>query len=109
MTNALPLPFQAASLGFVLAAIVLGIRALFAARRAGLRGLLVSALAIGLAFTSLLLVSIVALLALWPMQLERQQCLQQAQTLAATSGCQADFQRTLDDRLREMRGTGTGT
>ena len=102
ITSALPLPWQAASLGFVVAALVAGVRALSSVWRAGLRGVLVPMLAIGLAFTALMSIALASLLALWPVQLERQQCLAGALTIAATEKCQVDFQTTLEDRLREL-------
>lgn len=111
VTSALPLPWQAASLAFVVAALVVGIRALSAVWRAGLRGLLVPLLAIGLSFTALMSIALASLLALWPVQLERQRCLSSALTIAATQTCQADYQDALEDRLLELgrRGSGTGS
>jgi hypothetical protein len=106
-TAALPLPLQAASLVFVVAALVVGIRALGSVWRAGVRGALVPMLAIGLAFTALLSVATAGLLALWPMQLDRQHCLQDALTISANAKCQTDYEHTLldyrhslEDRLR---------
>ena len=93
VTTTLPLPWQAASLVFVVAALVVGIRALRFVWRAGLRGVLVPMLAVGLAFTALLSVSMASLLALWPVQLERQQCLQDALTIASQ-----EFQPTFSAR-----------
>lgn len=109
VTSTLPLPWQAASLVFIVAALVVGIRALRSVWRAGLRGVLVPMLAIGLAFTALMSVSMASLLALWPVQLERQECLQGALTIAARESCQVDFQHTLEERLRELTRTRTGT
>ena len=107
LTNVLPLPLQAASLGFALAALVVGIRTLRFAWRAGVRGRLVRALAVGLTFTALLSVAIASPLAVWPVQLARQQCLQRALTIAATQNCQLDFQRTLNERLQQLRGAAS--
>ena len=109
VTSALPLPWQAASLAFVVAALVVGVRALISVWRAGLRGVLVPMLAIGLAFTALMSMAMVSLLALWPVQLERQQCLTSALTIAASDKCQVDYQHTLENRLRELGRTGSGS
>lgn len=107
VTSALPLPWQAASLGFVVAALVVGIRALSAVWRAGLRGPLVPMLAIGLAFTALMSIALASLLALWPVQLERQQCLNGALTIAASETCEIQYETTLEDRLRELGRTAS--
>jgi len=106
-TDALPLPFQAASLGFVLAALVVGIRALRFAWRSGLRGMLIPTLAAGLTFTLLLTISTAGLLVLWPIQLDRQQCLQQALTVTSTSACETDFERAVTDRMTSLSTLGT--
>ncbi|QTE29974.1 hypothetical protein [Pengzhenrongella sicca] len=107
IANALPLPWQAASLGFVLAALVVGVRALIFVWRAGIRGVLIPTLSIGLSFTALLAVSMSSMLLLWPVQVERQECLQDALTIAATQSCEADYQQALEDRLLELTGTTT--
>ena len=106
-TNTLPLPWQAASLGFVLAALVVGVRALRFVWRAGLRGLLVSMLAVGLSFTLVLAVAMAGLLAVWPAQLARQHCLRGALTIAATQGCETDFTRAVENRVQRMTKTPT--
>lgn len=104
VTGSLPLPWQAGSLGFVVAALVVGIRALRSVRRAGVRGGLVPLLAVGLAFTALLSLGTVGLLALWPVQLDRQHCLQDALTISANDKCQTDYQHTLLDYQHTLEG-----
>lgn len=114
-TATLPLPLQSASLVFVVAALVVGIRALGSVWRAGVRGALVPMLAIGITFTALLSVATAGLLALWPMQLDRQHCLHDALTISANAKCQLDYkhtlldyQHTLEDRLRAPSAARTG-
>ena len=102
VTSTLPLPWQAASLAFIVAALVVGIFALRSVWRAGVRGPLVPMLTIGLAFTALLSVATAGMLALWPVQLDRQHCLQDALTISANEKCQLDYQHTLEDRLNEL-------
>ena len=106
-TDVLPLPFQAASIGFVLAALVVGVRALRFAWRSGLRGMLIPTLAAGLTFTLLLTISMAGMLVLWSVELERQQCLQRALTVTSTSACQTDFERAVTDRLSTLGAIGT--
>ncbi|HEY5518634.1 MAG TPA: hypothetical protein VIK17_03200 [Cellulomonas sp.] len=108
VTSALPLPWQAASLVFIVAALVVGVRALRSVWRAGLRGMLVPMLTIGLVFTALMSVSMASLLALWPVQLDRQDCLQGALTIAARETCQVTFQNALEAKLRGLGRAGTG-
>lgn len=109
LTSALPLPWQAASLGFVVAALVVGVRALVAVWRAGIRGVLVPMLMIGLAFTAVMSIALATLLALWPVQLARQECLAGALTIAATDACQAGYTDAVKDRFSVLGGTGTGS
>ncbi|HEY8719113.1 hypothetical protein, partial [Pengzhenrongella sp.] len=103
LTSALPLPWQAASLGFMVAALVVGIRALSAAWRAGVRGVLVPMLAVGLALTALMAMVMASLLALWPIQLARQDCLQGALTISATEKCQVDFKNSVNHVMNDLK------
>lgn len=91
VTSTLPLPWQAGALAFALLAMVMGIRALRSVWVSGARGAMVPALSIGLAFAGVLTLSMVTSLALWPLQMERQDCLRDALTIAAQERCEADF------------------
>lgn len=99
LTASLALPWQAAALAFAIAAVVVGIRALRAVWRAGLRGTLVPVLAVGLALAALMSLSLLTMLALWPIQVERQDCLRDALTIAARETCETQFQEALAERL----------
>ncbi|WP_250448645.1 hypothetical protein, partial [Actinotalea sp. C106] len=105
----LPLPWQAAALAFALGAVVLGIRALRAVWRSGLRGALVAILGFGLGLAALLTLSLVTMLALWPVQMERQSCLRDALTISATTACEDQFQQRLDETLERVPGIGSGS
>lgn len=105
MTNTLPLPWQAGSFLFLVAALVVGVRALVSVWRAGLRGVLLPVLALGLVFTALLSLSMIGLLTLWPVQMERQDCLRDALTIAAEERCEKAFDTTVEERLLD-RGMG---
>lgn len=100
VTAAMPLPWQAAGLAFAVVTVVVGIRALQAAWRAGLRTL-VPLLGVGLAFAMLMSVALGAMLALWPLQVERRDCLRDALTISARETCEADYQKALQDRLEQ--------
>jgi hypothetical protein len=105
ITSTLPLPWQAASLVFVGGALVVGVRALALAWRGGVRGAVLPMLGLGLASAGLVAVTVLSLLAVWPQQLERQECLAGAVTIAATERCEAQFRRALEERL-ELRSPG---
>lgn len=102
VTATLPLPWQAAGLAFAILAIVLGLRALRTVWASGMRGTLVPVLAVGLVFTTLMTVSLGTMLALWPLQLERQDCLRDALTITATEACETQFQQGLTERLEQI-------
>jgi hypothetical protein len=107
LTTSLPLPWQLGSLVFVLAAVVVGVRALVLGWRSGVRGGVLVALGTGIAMALVTGLLMATLLAVWPEQLARQACLARAVTISATQECEAQFQRSLDERVQ--RGTGTST
>ena len=106
LTASLTLPWQAAALAFAIAAIVVGVRAIRTVWRAGLRGTLVPVLAVGLALAALMSLSLVTMLVLWPLQVERQDCLRDALTISAREGCETAFQDALTERLERAAGQG---
>ena len=100
LAAALPLPWQLGALGFGLATVVLGIRAIRRLVRAGLgRSPLVVMLAGGLAFTSLTLFGIGSTMVLWSVQMEHQRCLGDALTISAKEACAQTYQDALTSRL----------
>ncbi|WP_146900108.1 hypothetical protein [Cellulomonas aerilata] len=99
LTSTLPLPWQAGSLAFVVAAIVVGIRAFVQAWRGGIRGAILPMLALGVASAGLVALTVLSLLVVWPQQMQRQDCLAGAVTIAATERCEADFRRAVESRL----------
>lgn len=92
----LPLPWQAAAFPFALGALVVGVRALVVAARARARGL-IPMLSVGtviaLSWTFLLGVQ----LALWPLQQDRQDCLQGALTIEARTACESQYEKDLNE------------
>lgn len=97
ITSTLPLPLQVASIAFLLGAVVVGVLALRAVWRSGLRGALPLVLGAGVAISALMALSMTALLAVWPVQMERQDCLRHALTISARETCEERFQESLDD------------
>lgn len=95
----LPLPWQLAALVPTLVAIVLGLRALTLAWRAGVRGVVTASLVLALAISGMLTMSLTTVIALWPIELEHQQCLRDALTIAAQERCEAEFTQAVTDRL----------
>lgn len=108
VTSALPLPWQAASLVFVAVGIVVGLRALVLAWRGGVRGGLAATLSVGVALACFVGLGMVSLLAFWPQQLDRQECLAGAVTISANRTCEADFRRAVDERLGRTEPAATG-
>lgn len=103
LTSTLPVPLQLAGVAFLVAAIVVGIVALRAVWRSGVRGSLPIVLATGLGLAAVMTLSSVALLALWPVQAERQECLRDALTISAREACEAQFQDSLDDLVERVQ------
>jgi hypothetical protein len=108
LTLGLQLPWNLVALALTVAALVVGTRALLAARRAGLRGGLVISLSLGLAVSALVALSFASVLALWPVQLARQECVAEALTISARQTCEQDFERAVTDRLEHLLGPAQG-
>ncbi|HEY3436375.1 MAG TPA: hypothetical protein VGK35_01690 [Actinotalea sp.] len=99
VTAPLPLPWQIGSLAFSVAAVVMGVRALIAVRRAGIKGAVLPAVTAGLLLAAALSGFAALTLALWPQQSAYQQCRTDALTISAREACDADYVRSLRDRL----------
>lgn len=97
VTSTLPLPLQVAAIGFMVAAVVVGVVALVAVWRSGLRGTLPIVLGVGIGVAGLMAASLTALLALWPAQMARQDCLRDALTISAREACEREFQESVDE------------
>jgi len=100
LTSSLPLPWQVAGLVLAIAAIVVGVRAMISIIRLKLRTALAPALGIGLGVAVTMVFSLAVTLAVWPLQVERQECLAGALTIAAHDACEAAFQDALTERLQ---------
>jgi len=95
LTSSLPLPWGAASIAFVLLSLVVGVRALVALRRARVRGVLAPMLTIGLVFSTMLALTTVSMVATWPVQSAREDCLRSALTVSAQARCEKAYQEDL--------------
>src|SRR5699024_11839916 len=83
LSSNLPLPWQIlASLAYI-AALVTGIRALISLWKAQVRGIALPMAIVGLIISGVLLATSLSLLALWPIQMERQDCLRRAVTISS--------------------------
>ncbi len=92
----LPLPWQLAAIGFGIAAVVAGVRAMTRLVGVGLgRSPLVMMLVVGLAFTSLTLLGIGAGMTRWSVEMDHQRCMADALTIQATNTCTAAYQKAL--------------
>jgi hypothetical protein len=90
----LPLPWQAASLVFVVGALLSGLRALGAVRLARLGGVMPMLVA-GLVMTGLLLMATLYSLSGWTAATERQDCLRTALTESARVACEQQYEDAL--------------
>jgi hypothetical protein len=98
----LPLPFQAASVVFSAWAVVVGLRAVVAAWRAGIRRAAVPLAAALVGIATWMTLSAGLQLALWPVLQERQDCLRQALTTSAREACEDRYQQEVEDRLSRL-------
>lgn len=92
----LPLPWVAVVVLIVVAADIEGVRTAMALSRERMRGTMLAVAICGIALVSLLGVSVVATLALYPITYQRQQCLQGANTDLAKAACATQFNHRID-------------
>ena len=100
VVSLLPLPWQPAALVFGLLAVVLGIRSIVRLSRAGLgRSPIIAFLAAGLAFTSLTMLTVGSGVAVWSIQMDHQECVAGALTIAAQEACTQSYQDALESTV----------
>lgn len=102
VTTSLPLPWQLGSLGFAIAGLVVGLVGLRRVWRTGLRESFAPLMLFGLVFALLMTLSRSAMLMFWSVQMARQDCLDHAVTIDAREQCEADYQRSLNDRIEQL-------
>ncbi|HEX5333819.1 MAG TPA: hypothetical protein VFW79_14360 [Cellulomonas sp.] len=108
LLSVLNLPWKVASLAFLVAAVVTGIRALVTVVRGRVRGSLVPMLVLGLVFSMLFSLTLLATFATWPLQVKQQDCLRGALTISAQAACQHDLEQGLKDWEQQLRDRSTG-
>jgi len=101
LTSTFPVPWQAASLVFGVLALVVGIRALVRAFRTRVRGAMTGMLAGGTALAVFWLMVSAGMALMWPIHLDRQECLAGALTVTARHECDAAFEKATQDWLKE--------
>lgn len=105
VVSLLPLPWGAASLAFIVGAVVTGIRALRTAAKGRVGGGLVPLVVVGLGLAGMLGLMTLAPLAVWPAQSQLQECLGSAVTETARTSCQVEFERQSTDLLDNWLGS----
>ncbi|WP_213283909.1 hypothetical protein [Cellulomonas hominis] len=99
----LPLPWQAATVLFLVGAVLAGARALRTVAVARLRGGLLPMLVGGLLLTGLLLAGMLSSLVAWGPVTDRQRCLEGALTESARATCERDYRQAVE----QMTGLAT--
>lgn len=102
LTMQVPLPWQLISIAFAIGAVVVGVRALLRVFKQQIRGMIVVLLIFGLMLSGMLLVTTAGSLALWNEQMERQQCLRSAITVAAQDRCEQAYQQAIEERFGSL-------
>ncbi len=100
LVNGLELPWQAAAIGFSVAAVVVGIQAVRAVSRAKMRATAMVFTSVGVGLAALLALGQGLALAFWPLQADYQKCRRDALTISAERQCQADYERRILDLSR---------
>ena len=102
LTSSLALPWRLVSVAIALLALVVGIRALRRIWRAGLRGFLVVAMSAGVVMTFALALTTLAVIPVWQIEMDRQQCLDEALTISATSTCETTYRTAISDYQKSL-------
>src|SRR5699024_8541448 len=102
LVSQLPLPYGAATPVFGIATIVLGVRAIVRSRRISTRNLLTPMALMGIALAFMLTLAGASRIVLWPIEMEKQECMELAITDTARSGCMHEYNKGLQDRLDSL-------
>lgn len=97
LAGSLPLPWSVVAVLLSVGAVAVGIAALRSVWRTSLRRTLMPPLALGLGVNVLVLASSLSVVATWPIQQARQECLSRAITVAARDACEAAYRQALDE------------
>jgi hypothetical protein len=100
LVNGLDLPWQAAAIGFSVAAVVVGIQAVRAVARARMRTSAMVFTSVGVGLAALMVLGQGLALAFWPLQADYQKCRRDALTISSERQCQVDYERRILDLSR---------
>lgn len=104
VTSSLAFPWRVASLFFAVVTIVFGVRAMRAVWRARLGGALLPVVAVGLGLTATMSLSMLGSLAMWDVELDNQQCLDGAITVAAQQECAVQYEQAREQWTQDRLG-----
>lgn len=100
LASTLRVPWSAVSGLFTIAAVVMAVRGLVQARRARVRGTVPAMMGASLAVAAVWGLVSLGMLALWPAQAARQECLDSALTVTAQRQCERQFEQDVN-QLRD--------
>lgn len=103
VATTLQLPWQLIGLITATAAVVVGLRALRRTWRAGMRGALVGALSAGLVMTVTVALTIAAVIPVWRITMDHQDCMATAITHTGQASCRSAY----DTAIKEFRNSLT--
>lgn len=109
LSSQLPLPYTLVSPVLVVVAVVYGIIALRRSWAISPRNLMTPMLVVGIIMSLMISLSVVSKIALWPVEMERQECVKYALTNTAQAECEANYEQAVDDRLKALRNLAPGS
>lgn len=101
-------PVSLAAAGFAIGAVVVGVRAVVLARRAGIRSPALGALSALVALAGLMVLSYASMLLVLPAQAAHVECLRLAVTTSARAECDVQLQRDVEEITERLRPAGGG-
>lgn len=104
LASQLPLPYTLAAPVLILASIIFGVLALRKSWAISPRNIANPMLIAGIVMALMMSATVFSKLALWPVEMERQECVQYALTNQAKAECEANYENAVADRLSSFRG-----
>ncbi len=103
LATQLPLPYTLVAVLFIAAALVYGVRALRRSWAISPRNMMTPMLAMGIVMALLMSVTLLSKFAMWPVEMEHQECMRYAITNSAKDECTAAYQKAVEERLNSLR------
>lgn len=100
----LPLPYTLAAPVLIVAAVVFGVIALRRSWAISRRSLMTPMLIAGIVMALMMSITVASKFALWPVEMERQECARYAITNSAKAECVANYEKAVSERLDSLRG-----